>query len=98
MDDKPKVTARMRWIVKQMTDNGAVVQEHRDAFFEKSWYELWWQQDEPEPLYHSFEVKQRTLSKLIKAGMIEQLERKPVHDKGGRFVTSESTYGLPRAK
>lgn len=88
----------MRWIVKQMAANGAVIWEHRDAFLEKSWYELWWQQDEPEPLYHSFEVKQRTLSKLIRAGMIEQLERKPVCDKGGGFVTSESTYGLPRAK
>lgn len=84
-----KITRRMKWIVAQMREHGAVIQEHRDAFSEKSWWELWWQDDN----HHSFYVTKRMRLQLIHADLIERTKTRPVYQRG-KFVTQENTYGI----
>jgi membrane peptidoglycan carboxypeptidase len=86
------LTSRMKWIVKRMRENDAVIQEHRDTFLERSWYELTW----GEHLEHSHRVTRPMLRKLKKASLIEIKENKPIY-KYGEFITSESVFGLVEA-
>lgn len=83
-----KVTRRMKRIVKQMRESGAVIREHRDAFREKSWWEL------HTPDYSiSQEITEQARAKLIQAGLIKSIENQPVY-RHGKFITSELIYGL----
>jgi hypothetical protein len=97
--NSPKITRRMKWIIKQMKEHDAVIQEHRDAFLEKSWWELQWEGPDlcpdcgQHPKYHSAEVTEKMRQKLIRAGLIKMIEHNPVH-RHGKFITSESVYGL----
>lgn len=88
-----KITRRMRQIVKIMQENGAHIQESRDAFLEKSSYSVEWKSEDG--LYHSIDITERTLDKLTEAGLVEITENNPVY-KHGKFVTSEAVYELPR--
>lgn len=93
-----KITRRMRQIVKMMEENGAHIQESRDAFLEKSSYAVEWKSEDG--LYHSIDIKERTLDKLVEAGLVEITENNPVYSKGGKkygkFVTSEAVYELSK--
>ncbi len=82
------MTRRMKWIVKQMREYGAVIQESCDEFFEVSTWWLWWQDD----VYHEYQVTERIRGLLIEAGQIECVERTSVYGKGGKFVAQEKTY------
>lgn len=87
-----RITRRMRQIVKMMQKNGAHIQESRDAFLEKSSYAVEWKSDDG--LYHSIDIKERTLEKLAEAGLVKITENNPVYGKGGKFITSEAVYEL----
>lgn len=88
-----KVTRRMRQIIKIMQENGAHIQESRDAFLEKSSYSVEWKS--ADDLEHSIDIKKQTLDKLIEAGLVEITENNPVYRRG-KFVTSEGVYELTR--
>lgn len=90
-----KSTRRMRQIVKMMREHNAHIQESRDAFLEKSTYSVEWKSDDG--LYHSVDIKERTLDKLVEAGLVEITENNPVYGKGGKFITSEAVYELKTA-
>lgn len=88
-----KLTRRMKWIIQKMTEHGAYIQEHRDAFLEKSWYELIWNENEPDDRHCSATVTEAMRRKLIQAKLIERTEHNPVY-RHGKFITSESVYAL----
>jgi len=90
------ITRRMRQIVKLMRDNGAHIQESRDAFREVSTYSVEWKSEDG--LYHSVDITERTLDKLCEAGLVELTENNPVYSKGGKFVTSEGVWELKRTE
>jgi hypothetical protein len=88
---EPTPTRRMKWIIQKMTKHGAYIQEHRDAFREKSWYELTW--NESDRRNCSAIVTRKMLNQLTKAGLIRRTEHNPVYQHG-KFITSESVYAL----
>jgi hypothetical protein len=79
----------MLQIIKIMQENGAHIQESRDAFLEKSSYSVEWKS--ADGLYHSINISERTLEKLEEAGLVEITENNPVY-RHGKFVTSEAVY------
>lgn len=97
-EQKPKLTRRMKWIIQKMKDHGAIIQEHYDSSEGVSRWELEWQEPDanssPGFRFHAAEVTERMRCKLIEAGLIYCAENKPVHTKGGKFVTTESVYKL----
>ncbi len=94
MNDKPVITRRMKWIVKQLKEHpGAVITHKRDAFMEKSYYFLEWGEGKD---YQAFEVTNEMKKKLAAAKMIEVVTERPIYRRGV-FVTTERDYGLPSA-
>jgi hypothetical protein len=94
--DEPKLTRRMKWIVKMLKEHpDAVIRHHRDAFLEKSAYELEWGGNNGTP-YEAHEVTKRLKNDMVNLGLIIIVEHRPIYTKGGEFVTTERDYGLPR--
>lgn len=90
-----KLTARMKWIVKQLKEHpGAVITHRRDWFWEKSYYSLDWEDDNG---FHSYAVTNTMRKQLADAGLIAIVEERPVYSKGGEFRTTERDWGLPPA-
>ena len=94
--DKPKITRRMKWIVKQLREHSdAVITHKRDAFLEKSYYFLEWNIKNGAP-YECHEVTNKLRGEMTALGLIAVVTERPVHTKGGEFVTTERDYGLPK--
>lgn len=89
-----KITRRMKWIVQKMTEHGAYIQERRDAFLEKSWWQLVW--NEPDDRHCTAAVTEKMRCKLIQVGLIQRTEHNPVY-RHGKFITSEAVYTLTQA-
>lgn len=87
-----KITARMKWIVKQLKyHEGARITHRRDWFLEKSFYTLDWNDGEG---YHCVEVTDKMRKQLSVAGLIAIVEERPVYSKG-EFRTTERDWALP---
>ena len=82
-----ELTRRMKFILKQMKQ-GAVIEEHRDAFLEKSWYEL------TDHNSLSTEITRKMLRKLRDANLIVIRENNPRY-RYGEFITSEAVFSIP---
>ncbi|MCP4612671.1 MAG: hypothetical protein GY845_28560 [Planctomycetes bacterium] len=82
-----KLTRRMRFILDQMR-RGAVIEESRDAFLEKSTYELTNHQN----LFTA--ITEKMLHRLAGAKLIVIREHNPVY-RHDEFVTSESIWSIP---
>jgi hypothetical protein len=86
-----KITARMKWIVKQLKKHEGLITHRRDWLMEKSFYTLDWTDGEG---YHCVEVTDKMRNQLSTAGLIEIVEERPVYSKG-KFRTTERDWGLP---
>lgn len=85
----------MKWIVKMLREHpDAKITHKRDAFLEKSYYWLEWNINNGLP-YECHEVTRKLRGDMTALGLIDVITERPIHRKGGEFVTTERDYGLP---
>lgn len=95
-----KLTRRQKWIIDIMTRHGGLIYEHWDSSREESAWQLEWREKDETRASGgremASEVTEKMRCNLIDLKLIEEVERNPKKTKGGKFITTESVYGLKR--
>lgn len=97
-----KLTRRQKWIIDIMTRHGGLIYENWDSSQEASRWQLEWDQYDSTSVsgrrFMASEVTEKMRCNLIDLKLIEEVDRQAKKTKGGKFITSESVYGLVKSE